>query len=113
MLRPGIFCAFVYLIAIACSVALLLKERRKILNHIACGLLLVALVLLNFVFSDWRHLPWRLFNDPLTQWGVMPSFLSMEWVFMALFVATLKHALNTNILGLWFSAGICGTANEY
>ena len=59
-------------------------------------------------------LPWHVFNSPIAQWAVMPSFLIGEAMFIALAVLALVHALRSgrDHLLIWIGALIAGTAND-
>lgn len=59
-------------------------------------------------------LPWHVFNSPIEQWAVMPSFLVGEAMFIALAVVALVHALRSgrDHLLIWIGALIAGTAND-
>jgi len=77
-----------------------------------CSSLAAVLILSNFWFADWSHLPWVVFRSPASQWSAMPSFLVIEFVCLFLAFVCLLHSLSKKNLALWFSAGICGTAND-
>jgi hypothetical protein len=104
--------ALTLLAAAALSASILLAEQPRQLDHMLSILLAVALILSNFLWCNWSHLPWWVFNAPTSQWELMPSFLLVEYAFLALFAVTLRHAVATDNLRLWFSSGICGTAND-
>jgi hypothetical protein len=92
--------------AFGCSIIIVLGEQPPHeLDHWLLLLLAIVLILSNFVWCDWSHLPWQVFNDPMLQWELMPSFLLIEYTYFALFGLTLYHAVATNSLRLWFSSG--------
>ena len=64
-------------------------------------------------------LPWRVFQSPLSQWEVLPSFLIGEALFIAMAVLALVHAWRQpeaerrRHLAVWVGALITGTVNDW
>mmetsp|Transcript_1440 Transcript_1440/g.1611 ORF Transcript_1440/g.1611 Transcript_1440/m.1611 type:complete len:467 (+) Transcript_1440:92-1492(+) len=69
-------------------------------------------ILSKFVNEEWQKMPWKAWKSPLAQFKVMPSFTVIEWTYRLIAWSLLRHALKTNGLPLWFSAWLCGTAND-
>ncbi|MCB9598291.1 MAG: hypothetical protein H6719_36595 [Sandaracinaceae bacterium] len=59
-------------------------------------------------------MPWHVFTSPIAQWSALPSFLVGEYLFIALAVALLVHAVRSgraHVL-IWVGALLAGTAND-
>jgi hypothetical protein len=67
-------------------------------------------------------LPWQVFTSPVAKWQVQPSFVVGEYLFYALALATLVHALSQSRgpagderrkhVMVWVAAILAGTAND-
>ena len=59
-------------------------------------------------------MPFQHFLSPSEQWARLPTFFIGEWVFIALALALLVHAIRTDRahLLLWVGALVAGTAND-
>jgi hypothetical protein len=86
------------------------QQRR---DHHEERLRMTSLVL-RLISSDhpWQHWPWRHYKSPLAQRQVMPTFFAIEWTYRLAAYSCLAHAAKTDGLPVWFSAWLCGTAND-
>lgn len=59
-------------------------------------------------------MPWHHFNSPLVKWATQPSFLLGEYLFYALAIIALVHALRSGRAErlIWIGALVAGTAND-
>ena len=62
--------------------------------------------------EDWERFPWKGWKSPAKQFKVLPTFVVIEWTYRLAAWSCLVHAMKTNGVPLWFSAWLCGTAND-
>jgi len=64
--------------------------------------------------EEWSQMPWRVLTSPVERFQELPSFVVGEFVFMALAVVTLVHAVHHGRLHVvtWVAALVAGTVND-